>query len=165
MRAIAVATIRRMPLEDCLWAKSWKGRTILSTGGCSRTTLMQRVVPAGDTQQPPKLIHQSVFASGALPPCLADLEQEHVNAGDGQRHQREGEAPEQEAPEAEPRHPLPLGEAGHYQVGRRPDQGEVPPEASTQRERPPQGFDGLGVVAARVGQLLYYGDHRGGEGY
>ncbi len=43
-RATAVAMIRRMPPEDCLWAKSWKGRTIFSTGRCSRATLMPLLV-------------------------------------------------------------------------------------------------------------------------
>ncbi len=43
--ATTVTAMRRMPAEDCLWAKPWKGRTILSTGGRSRTMLMERFVP------------------------------------------------------------------------------------------------------------------------
>ena len=40
-----MAAMRSMPPEDCLSAKSWKGRTIFSTG-CRRATPMELVIPA-----------------------------------------------------------------------------------------------------------------------
>src|SRR5919112_362593 len=49
MRAAIVAAMRSMPPEDCFSAKSWKGRTIFSTG-CRRATPMELVIPAPRSQ-------------------------------------------------------------------------------------------------------------------
>ncbi len=53
-----VGVLLRSVPEDCLWAKSWKGLTILSTGGRSLTTLMLPIMPKG-LEEPPTLIHPS----------------------------------------------------------------------------------------------------------
>src|SRR5215217_9449903 len=46
-----------MPPEDCLWAKPWNGRTILSTGRRFRAALTQAYMPPKSPEEPPTDSH------------------------------------------------------------------------------------------------------------
>jgi len=47
----------RMPPEDCLWAKPWNGRTILSAGRRFRAALTQAYMPPKSPEEPPTDSH------------------------------------------------------------------------------------------------------------